>query len=109
MAMDVVWKFSFRFLLLLALLVTAIFVPMKLFDTNGIPRIRKLTVELQDIRRANEELASENSALKEEIYLFHNDASYLEKVARDQFGMVGPFDLVYQFPTGLSSPKEAEN
>ncbi|MCU0661076.1 MAG: septum formation initiator family protein [Myxococcota bacterium] len=101
--MDLLHRFLSRFGLLAMLLITAIVVPMKLFDPSGLPRIQKLTKDLRDIERANNELAEENRALREEIRLFHSEPDYLEKVARDQLGMVGTSDLVYQF-AGSASP-----
>lgn len=95
--MEVLGRFCSRFLLVFVLLVTAIIVPLKLFDENGLPRIRKLNADLAEVLRANVEVAEDNQSLREEIRLFHSEPDYLEKVARDQLGMVGPVDLVFQF------------
>jgi cell division protein FtsB len=47
-------------------------------------------------------LERENLALRLEISAFHSDPSYIEKVARDELGMVGPDDVIYQFPEPAS-------
>jgi len=44
----------------------------------------------------NEELAAKNDALKKEILLLRSDPRYIEKVARDELGMVKPTDRVYR-------------
>jgi cell division protein FtsB len=100
--MDEAIRFLSRFVLVAMLLLTAIIVPLKLFDNDGLPRVRRLSADLAEVQRANREIEEENRTLREEIRLFHSEPEYLERVARDQLGMVGPTDLVFQF----SSPAE---
>lgn len=82
------------------LLATAIFVPVKLFDSRGYERVERLRRELVRIEETNRTLARENEALRNQIRAFHSDPEYIEKVARDELGMVGPDEIIYQFPEG---------
>ena len=88
-----------RFALPIALLLTAaIGVPVKVLDSQGIERVKRLRKELETLEEDNAKMRRENEALKREIRSFHSDPSYIERVARDELGMVGPDEVIYQFP-----------
>ncbi|HUT77417.1 MAG TPA: septum formation initiator family protein [Polyangia bacterium] len=96
--MDALVRFA-RYALPLALLLTAaVLVPLKVFDSNGLDRVRRLTLELQSIEEANQLIRRENEALRQQIRAFHSDPGYIEKIARDELGLIGPSEVVYQFP-----------
>jgi cell division protein FtsB len=80
------------------LLLAAIAVPVKLLDENGLERVERLEKELERLETANARVESENRALRREIESFHENPDYIERVARDELGMVGPNEVVYQFP-----------
>ncbi len=44
------------------------------------------------------ELVREIAQLKAEIELLRSDTSYVERIARDELGMVRPEEFVFQFP-----------
>ncbi len=67
-----------------------------LFGSRGVLDNRRLDQKLSDLRKSNEELAVKNDALKKEILLLRNDMRYIEKVARDELGMVKVNDRVYR-------------
>lgn len=67
-----------------------------LFGSRGVLDNHRLNQKLLDLRHGNEELAAKNDALKKEILLLRNDLRYIEKVARDELGMVKPSDRVYR-------------
>jgi cell division protein FtsB len=88
----------FRVVLISALLfVGAVVVPLKLFDANGFDRVERLERELSGLKDADVSLKRENEILRGQIRAFHADPNYIEKVARDELGMVGPSEVVYQF------------
>jgi len=90
----------FRVLLILALLgVGAVVVPLKIFDSDGLERVERLSRELDELKVADAALKRENELLRKRIRAFHADADYIERVARDELGMVGPNEVVYQFPS----------
>lgn len=43
------------------------------------------------------QISSENNSLKKEIDLLKKDPAYLEKCAREKFGLVKPGEMVFQF------------
>jgi cell division protein FtsB len=67
-----------------------------LFGSRGVLDNRRLDQKLSDLRKSNEELSVKNDALKKEILLLRNDLRYIEKVARDELGMVKSNDRVYR-------------
>jgi cell division protein FtsB len=80
------------------LLAAAIFVPLKVFDHNGLARVERLRHELDELEDNNRRIKRENDALRLQIHAFHSDPGYVEKIARDELGMVGPEEIIYQFP-----------
>jgi cell division protein FtsB len=86
------------------LLAAAIFVPVKLFDARGFGRVEKLKGELERLEETNRAIARENESLRAQIRAFHSDPEHIEKVARDELGMVGPDEIIYQFPEGDAPP-----
>ena len=77
----------------------AIGVPMKIYDPNGKGRVARLRIELDALEEGNAALKRENEELAREIHAFHSDPHYVEKVARDELGMVGKDEVIYQFPS----------
>jgi len=67
-----------------------------LFGNRGVLDNHRLNQKLLDLRQGNDELAAKNDALKKEILLLRNDLRYIERVARDELGMVKPSDRVYR-------------
>ncbi len=86
-------------LLPFSLMVMAIMtVPTLVLDEQGLPRYRNLREELGELRASNEELVREIASLKGEIEALRTDPSYVERIARDELGMVRAEELVFQFP-----------
>ena len=73
-------------------------VPTLVLDEQGLPRYRLLSHELQDLRDSNEELVHEIARLKTEVDSLRSDTNYVERIARDELGMVRPEEFVFQFP-----------
>lgn len=73
-------------------------VPTLVLDEQGLPRYRLLSSELQDLRDSNEELVHEIARLKAEVDALRSDTNYVERIARDELGMVRPEEFVFQFP-----------
>ena len=80
------------------LLVTAVVVPLKLFDHRGLARVSGLEAELLRVVSENEEIRRENEELRRQIRAFHTDPTFVERIARDELGMIGPGEVIYQFP-----------
>jgi len=67
-----------------------------LFGSRGVLDNYRLNQKLLDLQKGNEEIVAKNGALKKEILLLRNDMRYIEKVARDELGMVRQNDRVYR-------------
>jgi len=80
---------------------TAIVVPMKLFDDQGFDRVERLRLDLKKLEEANRQIKRQNNALRKQITAFHSDPEYIEKVARDELGLITPDEVIYQFPDSL--------
>ena len=86
-------------LLPFSLMVMAIMtVPTLVLDEQGLPRYRNLRAELAELRESNEELVREIADLKSEIDALRSDETYIERIARDELGMVRTEEFVFQFP-----------
>jgi len=73
-------------------------VPTLVLDEQGLPRYRRLRAEVAELRDSNEELVREIAHLKAEIEALRGDPSYVERIARDELGMVRADEVVFQFP-----------
>ncbi|HET6489751.1 MAG TPA: septum formation initiator family protein [Syntrophales bacterium] len=80
-------------ILLLFLIVAASVI---LFGSRGILDNTRLNQKLIDLRKSNGEIVAKNDTLKKEILLLRNDLRYIERVARDELGMVRRNDTVYR-------------
>jgi cell division protein FtsB len=67
-----------------------------LFGSRGVLDNYRLSQKLLDLRKANGEIVAKNDTLKKEILLLRNDVRYIEKVSRDELGMVKRNDIVYR-------------
>ena len=72
-------------------------VPTLVLDEQGLPRYRRLRTEVAELRDSNEELVREIARLKAEIEALRADPSYVERIARDELGMVRADEVVFQF------------
>jgi len=96
--MDFFGRFAKIALPLALLMLAAIFVPFKVFDSKGLKRVKRLKHELVELKEDNTRIRRENEDLRSKIRAFHSDLRYIEKVARDDLGMVAPDEIIFQFP-----------
>jgi cell division protein FtsB len=84
------------------IIVPAVFILFILFFTvfgeRGLLSIRQLVREKQALQVKADELKAENERLKREIEALRSDRRYLESIARRDFGLVRPNEIIYQFP-----------
>jgi cell division protein FtsB len=85
-------------LLPLALLLFAIvFVPLRILEAEGLPRYRALRAELQQTRDNNARLRREVVELQQRVVRLRDDPEAIERIARDEIGMLRRDELVFQF------------
>ncbi len=68
------------------------------FGERGLLRIYHLSKDKREMEKRVEELKAENDRLKREIEALQSDRRYLESIARRDFGLVRPNEIIYQFP-----------
>ncbi|RII27746.1 MAG: septum formation initiator [Geobacter sp.] len=69
------------------------------FGERGLLRIYHLSKDKQEMEKRVTELKAENDRLRREVEALKSDRRYLESIARHDFGLVRPNEIIYQFPT----------
>ena len=69
-----------------------------LFSPWGVISYFRLKREVVETRNRNLELTETNARMQDEITRLKSDSTYLEKVARDQFGLLRKNEIVFQTP-----------
>ena len=64
---------------------------------RGLMNVFSLKNELKEIENYNQILKKENGRLNDYIYLLKNDQRYIEKIAREELGLVRTEELIYLF------------
>lgn len=65
-------------------------------------KIAKLAQQETQLKARMKEVTEQRKELEEEISLLHTD-EYIERVARDELGLVKPGEYIYK---GVENPKE---
>jgi cell division protein FtsB len=85
----------------IAILSLAIFgVPILVLAPEGLPRMRALERELSDVNVENENLRRAVTDLRGDVKRLRDDPAAVERIARDQLGLVRKSEIVFQFPRG---------
>ncbi|GAQ93981.1 cell division protein FtsB [Thermodesulfovibrio aggregans] len=84
--------FLFFFLVIILFLAYSFF-----FGDMGYLKYLELKKNEQKLMKDINQILMENNALKNEIELLKKDPSYMEKYAREKFGLVKPGEMVFQF------------
>lgn len=89
----------FAWMLPLSLLIGSIVaVPLLVLGEAGLPRYRALRDELHEVHRHNERLREEVRQLDHEVRALRTDETAIERIARDELGMIRDGEIVFQFP-----------
>jgi cell division protein FtsB len=72
-------------------------VPVLVLAPDGLPRLRALQKELLDASIENQELHREVARLHVEVRRLRDDPAAVERIARDELGMVRKSEVVFQF------------
>ncbi len=93
-------------LALLALLLG--FALFTVFGERGLLHLWRLSEENKRLDEKNFRVHRENEILGDKINRLRHDNRYLEKVAREELGLVRPGEIVYQFASSGSKEKSTE-
>lgn len=86
-----------RGLPLAVLTVSLIAVPVLLLQPQGMPRMRALDRELQGVEAENAELRRDVTRLRTEVKDLRDNPAAVERIAREQLGLVRKSEVVFQF------------
>lgn len=64
---------------------------------RGLMNVLSMRTELHKIQHNNKSLEQENESLKEYSCLLKNDTHYIEKIAREELGLLKSGEVVYFF------------
>ncbi|MBI3599701.1 MAG: septum formation initiator family protein [Nitrospinae bacterium] len=67
------------------------------FREDGIIKANRLNKKLELLKSDIGNLKRENEKLNREVYALKNDPSYIEKIAREDLGLVKPGEVVFEF------------
>ena len=73
------------------------YLPYKAYGPGGLSRIVRLKGELTDLQQKNEALRQHNKHLRHRIESLKNDHRAIERVARDELGLVRSKDIIFLF------------
>jgi cell division protein FtsB len=72
-------------------------VPILVLEPDGLPRLRGLQKELDDVSTENDELRRDVERLRIEVRQLRDDPAAVERIARGELGMVRKSEVVFQF------------
>jgi cell division protein FtsB len=72
-------------------------VPVLVLAPEGLPRLRALERELDEVNADNQELRRDVAHLRIEVRRLREDPAAVERIARDELGMVRKSEVVFQF------------
>lgn len=86
-----------RGLPLAVLTVSLVAVPVLLLEPQGLPRMRSLEKELSGVQAENAELRRDVGKLRADVKDLRENAVAVERIAREQLGLVRKSEVVFQF------------
>jgi cell division protein FtsB len=67
------------------------------FGDNGLIELHRLRSRHADLVSVNERLRQENLIMYRSVERLQNDPVYIEHVARQEFGMIRPDEIIFKF------------
>ena len=71
---------------------------LAVFSPWGAIRYYQLENDIEKISKETQNLRAENVKLREEIEKLITDPAYIEKIAREEHGLIRNNEVIYQFP-----------
>jgi cell division protein FtsB len=87
-----------RLLPLSILAMAVVGAPVMMLAPEGLPRLRALSKELAMVEGENRELRQEIQHLRGRVQHLREDPAAVERIARDELGLVRASEVVFQFP-----------
>jgi cell division protein FtsB len=92
-----VLRWIFRILLAACLALALGYLPYRAYGPQGVSKVVRLEQELSRLKSKNQGLRRMNHELRLQIESLKDDTAAIERVARDELGLVRPADVVFQF------------
>ncbi len=86
-----------RGLPLAMLTIAVISVPVLVLEPQGLPRMRALEKELAGVQAENAELRRDVTRLRTDVKDLRENPTAVERIAREQLGLVRKSEVVFQF------------
>lgn len=77
--------------------VVLIWVPVQIFGPHGIRRLKSLAADLDTTHQEIDRFSERISGLEQELIFLKTSPRAIERIARDELGMVHPNEMVFQF------------
>jgi cell division protein FtsB len=87
-----------RILPIAVLVVAVVGVPVMILSPEGLPRLRSLSRELAQVDSENADLRQQIQQLRGRVQHLREDPVAVERIARDELGLVRTSEVVFQFP-----------
>jgi cell division protein FtsB len=87
-----------RILPIAILAMAIILAPAMMLAPEGLPRLRSLSKELSQVQGENAELRQQIRHLRGRVQHLRDDPAAVERIARDELGLVRTSEVVFQFP-----------
>ncbi|HLA50382.1 MAG TPA: septum formation initiator family protein [Thermodesulfovibrionia bacterium] len=68
-----------------------------IFRDDGVIKSYRLNKKIEALKNNISKLKKENKKLNNEVYALKNDPSYIEKIAREDLGLVKQDEVVFEF------------
>ena len=94
-------------IVLIVLFSMILIVSIAIFGDKGVLEVYQMKQRLDDLEEANRKLAEENRELIDQIERLQNDPREVERIARDELGLVGDDEIIYRF-SEKTDPSESE-
>lgn len=73
-------------------------VGLGIYGWEGVVRLRQMRSQLEMLERDNASLRQQAERLSQTIDRLRNDPAYLERIAREEQGLVRPGETILKFP-----------
>lgn len=94
---SLISRWIFRLMVAIPLAIAIGYVPYHAYGPSGMGKVKKLKNELFRLESNNRKLLEHNSQLRIEIGALKSDRRTIERVARDELGLVRENDIVFLF------------
>jgi cell division protein FtsB len=91
-------RFAERILPIAILAMAVVGVPVMMLAPEGLPRLRSLSKELAQVESENAEQRQQIQQLRGKVRHLREDPAAVERIARDELGLVRTSEVVFQFP-----------